>query len=80
MPSITIKNIPDTLYQRLKDSAKAHRRSMNSEILVCIEQAVAHSQRDVGTILAKGRELRRMTANRPITEQMFDDAKREGRA
>ena len=33
MPSITLKNIPDTLYTRLRKAAKAHHRSLNGEVL-----------------------------------------------
>lgn len=44
MPSITVKNIPEDLYDLLKQRAEANRRSINSEIIVCIEQAI-HSQR-----------------------------------
>jgi hypothetical protein len=40
MPTITVKNIPPDLYQRLKQSAEANRRSINSEVIVCIEKAV----------------------------------------
>jgi plasmid stability protein len=40
MPTITVKNIPTELYELLKQSAAANRRSINSEILTCIERAV----------------------------------------
>jgi len=30
MPAVTVKNIPDELYKKLKDSAANHRRSINS--------------------------------------------------
>ena len=36
MPSITVKNVPADLYERLKQSAQANCRSINAEILVCI--------------------------------------------
>jgi plasmid stability protein len=32
MPALTVKNIPDDLYDHLKVSAKAHHRSINSEL------------------------------------------------
>jgi antitoxin FitA len=38
MPTtLTLKNIPDDVYERLKLSAQTHRRSMNSEAIVCLE-------------------------------------------
>ena len=33
----TLKNIPDEVYERLKTAAQAHRRSLNSEAIVCLE-------------------------------------------
>ena len=37
MTTITLKNIPDDLYERLKSQAQAHRRSVNSELIHCLE-------------------------------------------
>lgn len=37
MPTITLKNIPDDLLERLKRRARAHRRSLNSEAICCLE-------------------------------------------
>ncbi len=38
MPTtLTLKNIPDAVYDRLKASAEIHRPSMNNEALVCLE-------------------------------------------
>jgi antitoxin FitA len=38
MPAMTIKNIPDALYEQLKLVAELHRRSINSEVIVCLEK------------------------------------------
>ena len=35
--SLTLKGIPDALYERLKVVAGAHHRSLNSEVIACIE-------------------------------------------
>ena len=37
MPSYTLKNISSELHQALQSAAKATRRSVNSEILMCLE-------------------------------------------
>ena len=37
MATVTLKNIPDELYERLKATAQAHRRSINSELIHCLE-------------------------------------------
>jgi plasmid stability protein len=79
MPSITIKNIPEDLYERLKEAARAHRRSINSEVIVCIERAVGTRKRDVEAILARAAKLRELTADYQITDQEINEAKNEGR-
>lgn len=38
MASLTIKNIPDDLYEHLKQAANAHHRSINSELIYCLER------------------------------------------
>lgn len=35
--TLTLKNIPENVYTRLKLSAEVHRRSLNSEAIVCLE-------------------------------------------
>ena len=44
MPALTIKNIPESLYQQLKNAAELHRRSINSEVIVCLEKTLAASK------------------------------------
>ena len=79
MTTITVKNLPDDLYTELKAVAKANRRSINSEIIVCIEQRVRNKRRTVDEILEKARRLRRLTAEHPITEADLSAAKEAGR-
>jgi len=38
--SITLKNLPDDLYERLRASAQLHRRSLNSEVIICLERVL----------------------------------------
>ena len=40
MATITVKNIPDDLYKKLKEAASYNRRSINSEVIYCIENYV----------------------------------------
>lgn len=79
MTTITVKNIPADLYERLKQSAQANRRSINSEILVCIEQAVSLSRVDPEATIARARELREKTAAYQITDKEFTQAIENGR-
>ena len=40
MATLTIKNIPDEVYEQLKQRAARHRRSVNSEVIVCLEKVL----------------------------------------
>ncbi len=79
MATVTVKNIPDDLYKRLKAVAQTNRRSINSEIIVCIENAVAHRRIDPNEVLENARRLRQLTAQHLITDNEFNQAKAEGR-
>lgn len=79
MPSITVKNIPPDLYERLKQSARANRRSINGEIIVCIERAVSPQRVDPETVIARARELRERSAAYRITDEALNAAKGAGR-
>jgi len=39
MANLTIKNAPATLVRRLKRQAAVHRRSLNLEVIACLETA-----------------------------------------
>jgi plasmid stability protein len=80
MYSITVKNIPPDVYERLKESAKANRRSINSEIITIIEGAVASKRISPETYLARARQLRERTADYLIEDDKFTEAKRAGRS
>ncbi len=79
MPTLTLKNIPDDLYIHLKEIAKIHRRSLNSEILYCLERSLGAHKIDLAEQLATARSLRTLTANNPIDEDELNLAKNEGR-
>lgn len=79
MPTITLKNIPQDLYETLKMRAKRNRRSLNSEILVILEESVLPKPVDVETILAEAKALREQTPDYFLTEEVLRKAKDEGR-
>lgn len=39
--TLTLKNLPDALHARLVAAARSHRRSLNSEAIVCLEAGLA---------------------------------------
>lgn len=79
MTSITVKNIPDGLYDRVRRLAEANRRSINSEIIVCLERAVGSRPYDVEAEVADARMIRERTADYRIDDTSFDAAKDRGR-
>ena len=79
MPTITVKNIPPEIYQKLKQSANSSHRSINSEIIACIERAVRSQQVNPDLLLANARTLRVRTASFPITDDEFTQAKNANR-
>ncbi len=80
MPTtLTLKNIPDDVYERLKASAEAHRRSLNSEAIVCLEAVLISGRITVGERLARARALRAALPKGKFRAKDFDALKREGR-
>lgn len=67
MVTITIKNVPPEIYERIKIQAKNNHRSINGEILSILEQAISIPPIDVKATLERTRKLREMTADYVIT-------------
>ena len=68
MPSITVKNIPVDLYDLLKRRAEANHRSINSEIIVCIEEAIHSQSVDLSESPADAHQLREKPKGYRIVE------------
>ncbi len=69
MANITVKNIPDDLYAKLNKSAKINRRSLNQEIIVCIENSVQDQVILKEQVIEKACKLREKTAGHPISNK-----------
>lgn len=80
MATLTIKNIPTELYQGLKQLAIQHRRSLNSEAIISLEQVLHKKKRDVNATLIQARKLRAKFGNAFVTEKELSVMKNEGRA
>lgn len=79
MPALTIKNIAAPLYERLKKSTNAHRRSINSEAIVRLEQALGSRPVDPESFLARADALHKQLALPKRTERTLRRAKARGR-
>lgn len=78
--TLTLKNIPDAVYERLKASAAVNRRSLNREAIVCLESVLLTSQLSARERLARARALRSGLAQVKFLARDIDTLKREGRA
>ncbi len=79
MATLTIKNLPNQLYERLRTQAKRHRRSINSEAIVCLEQVLVSRRIDPEAELERIRKLRQEIVDVYVTESDLQAAKNEGR-
>jgi hypothetical protein len=80
MATLTLKNIPDALYERLKYFAKLHRRSLNSEVICNLEKSLGLVQEDPEKLLKQAEEFRtRIRKKGRLTEEEIKKAINEGR-
>lgn len=80
MATITLKNIPEPLYERLKYFAKIRRRSLNSEIIYNLEKSVGLVEEDPDELLRQIREFREQIGkNGQLTAEEVENAINEGR-
>ncbi len=80
MHTITVKNIPPELYRKLKQSAKDNRRSINSEIIMCIERTICSQRVDTLTFLKRIEQLQKGLSIPSIAEASLEKARDEGRS
>ncbi|WP_020403212.1 FitA-like ribbon-helix-helix domain-containing protein [Gracilimonas tropica] len=78
MPSITVKNIPKDIYDRVREQANAHHRSINSEIIACLEIAVKPQKVSAEDILQEARRLRN-NAKGSLSSEEIESAINQGR-
>jgi antitoxin FitA len=82
MPTnLTLKNVPDNVYERLKRSAEEHRRSLNSEAIVCLESVLLPASGNPTEQLDRIRRLRDELQSRGVwaTPDLLERARNEGR-
>lgn len=80
MPALTIKNIPDDVYTTLKQAAEIHRRSINSEVIFCLESALMPKKKlTPAKQLARVESLRSAIQPNVVTIDEISDAITNGR-
>jgi plasmid stability protein len=68
--SLTLKDIPVRLHQRLRARAERNRRSLSQEAVACLEVMVAAEPVDVDSLLVRARAGR--AGVRPIRQRDLD--------
>jgi plasmid stability protein len=79
MANLTIKNIPEDLYDQLRRKAAEDRRSLNGEAIFLLEQAVRERPREVYGVLRELEELHTRMDLPYVTDEDLQKAKEEGR-
>jgi plasmid stability protein len=78
MTVLTIQNVPDTLYARLKARAEQNRRSLDQEVIACLEETVDPVPAAEQALMMRIRALREGVSIR-LTEDLREAALAEGR-
>jgi plasmid stability protein len=80
MPAnLTVKNIPDTVYESLRVAAETNHRSLNSEIIACLERVLVPRRIDAAERIARARQLRAATRPAGFSTKQIGRAIRAGR-
>lgn len=80
MATMTLKNLPDDLYERLKESAARHHRSINREAIARLERALSSQPVDPEALLERARRVREKTSGIYVTDDDLRQARDEGRS
>ena len=76
MAGLMIRDLPCDLHERLKERARAHRRSLSKEAIVILEEALGDR---AGPPLLEEVDDLRIRGARPLTQELLDDAREAGR-
>jgi hypothetical protein len=77
--TLTLQNITDEVYRRLKASAELHRRSLNSEAIVCLESVLTLIKVTPAERISRARALRASLSAKKFTAKEIDSMKRQER-
>ncbi len=78
--TITLKGIPEAIYERLKTAAQINRRSLNSEAIACLETVLLPRKTSALEHAASAKAIRMTLKQGAFKVADIDRFKREGRA
>lgn len=79
MAKLTVKDLPDALYEKLKSQAHTNHRSIASEVTVLLERALGERATTEDELLRRVKQLRDRTPTH-LTEDQRREAVRSSRA
>ena len=80
MATLSIRNVPESLVRRLKEQAAAHRRSLNLEVIACLEAATHAVPVNAEALLARVRAIRKRPVGLRLTDRLLATLKSRGRS
>jgi len=78
MSTITLKNVPPNVHVELKHRAERNRRSVNNEIITCLEEVLGMRSPSPEELIAKAETLQSRIKGR-LTQKMLTEFKAMGR-
>lgn len=78
MVTLTLKKLPEGLHERLRDRAARHHRSLNAEVIACLEAAVQPARVDPDELLTRARALRERVRG-TLRDRLLQELKEAGR-
>lgn len=79
MKSITVKNIPPELYEKLKTEASLNHRSLNNEMINCLESVLMPRRLSVAEKLLRAKKIRSLFNDNTFDPEEIKNAIEEGR-
>jgi plasmid stability protein len=76
MATLTIKNVPNRLMDRLKNLTAAGRRSINAEIVFFLDQMTRRTVFESDAVLARARRVRRNPRGLQLDDELLLSLKR----
>ena len=80
MATLIIKGVPNTLVRRLKRRAVLNRRSLNREVIACLESTAQAVPLNPEALLARARAVRRTPVGLRLTDRTINQLKAYRRA
>lgn len=78
MATVTIKNLPDDLYELIKKNAASNYRSINGEIIFRLERSLKNKE-ETGKLLQRIEKLQKTVKAPELTQDFLNKTKEAGR-